>query len=134
MCEQLTLLAQNSDYRQVYICEHNMIHLTWDTSTVYLPEAEFEQLVKLVNRGLSLDHSRLGEGRYQMILTPTGYYQLWMANAGLMLSADDALIFVDLIGTALRELQSQASKPSAGPDPKYDSGVIAPPNNQFWVN
>lgn len=129
MCKQLTLLAQSSDYRQIHICEHNMIHLTWDHSTLYLPAAEFEQLVKFVKRGLNSGHTRLGEGRFQMILASKGCYQVWLANAGLMLSAGDALVFADLIGVAFRQW---TSNPPAKPFHKYEAPVS--PNNLFSEN
>lgn len=107
MCDQLIPLAHSSDYRHVYVCEHGMIHLAWDHSTVYLPAAKFEQLVMFVSRGINSSHTHLSEGCYHLMLTAGGYYQLWISSAGLLLSAVDSLIFVDLLQVALRQLKNQ---------------------------
>lgn len=138
MCDQLIPLAQSSDYRHVFICEHGMIHLAWDHSTVYLPTAKFEELVKFVSRGINSSHARLSEGRYHLALTAKGYYQLWMSSAGILLSAVDSLIFVDLLQVALRQLQSQITPqppgPGGKPGRKYEATTLASPNNAFSVN
>ncbi|MCK6629238.1 MAG: hypothetical protein L6R45_29185 [Anaerolineae bacterium] len=138
MCDQLIPLAQSSDYRHVYVCEHGMIHLAWDHSTVYLPAAKLEELVRFVNRGINSTHARLSEGRYHLALTANGYYQLWMGSAGLLLSAVDSLIFVDLLQVALRQWQSQLTprppESANKPGRRYEPSTLASLNNTFSTN
>lgn len=136
MCEQLTILAKSSDYRYIGLCEHGTIHLFWHHSTLYLSVEEFERFVQFVSRGINAGRARRCEGRYHLALTANRYYQLWIGNAGLLLSAVDWLIFVDLGQVALRQLQRQ---PTAGlplrPDHRpLEPTVMASLNSLFSTN
>jgi hypothetical protein len=59
MCNQITVLARESETRFIAQCEHETLHIAWDNLTLRLCPADFARVADMVEDA----HARLKDGR-----------------------------------------------------------------------
>ena len=114
MCQHLTPLAQNSDYRHIMRCEHNTYHLTWDWVTVHINSTQFVELVEIVKESRKMPESPLlRKGHCRLFHdVEKGYYQFWLGNVAINLSPVDYLIFTDMAHVASKKITNSSKTAS----------------------
>lgn len=113
ICRQFVILAEQSDTRSIAVCEHATVHLIWDVVTIRLHRDTLLRLATFLTRwALQPDQSVTQEQAFQLFASSDGSVHLWIAQAGLYLSATDALLFATLVCDATEMLASAAAPES----------------------
>jgi len=111
MCTILTQLAYSSDFRCIYHCEHNTIHLTWDNATTYLDLETLAYVVEITEEGQTFQIPKdIQYGLCRLFYTGKGDFQIWIRNVGLKLSRADFEIFADLVRVAFKKVVSPTAQ------------------------
>lgn len=114
MCHHLTILAYTGDHRVVAQCEHGIVHLGWDITTIRLRLRDFLTLAQFVERWGARNEPLLCEGWCQMTRNSHGAARLWIGQVGLAIAAADVALFVALVQQAASVLVAAATWSGAG--------------------
>jgi hypothetical protein len=114
MCHHLTILAHTGDHRVVAQCEHGIVHLDWDITTIRLRLRDFLTLAQFVERWDAGNEPLLCEGWCQMTRGSHGAARLWIGQVGLAIAAADVAVFVALVQQAAGVLVAAATWSGAG--------------------
>lgn len=103
MCQYLTFLAINTDYRYIARCEHGCVHLGWDFVTFHLePDGliKFSQLLEA--ESLSPKYFDL-DATYKQPYDAC-CFKLNVGNVCLNLPATDVFILLNLVKKAMQKM------------------------------
>lgn len=98
MCNQITVLARETDARHIAQCEHETLHITWDNVTIRLCPDDFARVADMIEDA----HGKLRDG------TGSGKgFQLKMRGLTLAFVPEDLVVLWRLTSQVMRQLDPE---------------------------
>jgi len=102
MCQHLTYLVYDNEYRFIAMCEHGTIHVTWQRGTVHLSSQLLLQLADFLPQAqqtVSREQCCV-VGQNVLALDSRGGYQAWFYGVGFYLVERDLVNLTRMIADA----------------------------------
>ncbi len=118
MCMHLIQVAEESNQRTIFCCEHGTFHLSWDRALFYLSLDELKYLHTFLGKE-KISHSTHAKYKYIQFSDHTDangeiYFELWIEEAGMRLFFEDCEMLKALLQEAVNWQKTQPSLTSQG--------------------
>ena len=101
MCEYLVRIAESSNERAIFRCEHGTFHLSWDRALFYISPGELSYLHSLFSKEKisNKTHAKYEHIQFFHRTASDGhiYFELWIEESGMKLSFEDCEILKGLM-------------------------------------
>ena len=104
MCDQITFLAEQDDFRFVAICEHNIVHMAWDRFTVYLQPDELMSLDSSLDRAIAGIGELVSSSEALFSDNENGVFLLQLHELAIRLRPDDFSLLSYMVSEAAQQL------------------------------
>lgn len=111
------------------------LRLVWDAATFRLPIYDLPHLAATLDEWCAEEElPALRRGYYRLCQGSDGGVQLWLHNAGLLLSREELRVLTTLVATASRELCAPLCRQPRLPFGTGYRRLAAPPPSRQWQN
>ena len=102
MCQHLTYLVYDNEYRFIAMCEHGTVHLTWQRGTVHLSSQLLLQLADFLPQAQQTVNREpyCMVGHNVLALDSRGGYQAWLCGVGFYLAEKDLMNLMRMVQDA----------------------------------
>lgn len=132
---QLATVATAAPGRLIGVAPDGDLRLIWDAATFRLPIYDLPHLAAALDDWCAEEElPGLRRGYYRLCQGPDGGIQLWLHNAGLLLSREELRVLATLLETAARELCAPLCRQQRLPFGAGYRRLAAPPRGSQWKN